>query len=269
MANVKVSQLPNAAALTGTELIPVVQGGATVKTTRALLRGDTGNVFGGTSIDASNVAVGPGALAPQTVASFGNGGNIAIGSGAKAHGVNTAATPPVERGAVAVGLSSSANTYAVAIGARAIAGQQAVAIGGEVATTSSTTVAGVAIGHDIALNDTSHSCVVIGWKAASTNRENVSIGHQASTFRRSVAIGKSTAAMGEDAVALGQAASAPNANAVALGTGAITTASFQVMIGPRDLEITGIVKGVVLVDRALGTRRRVFLTNGVLSVEAA
>jgi hypothetical protein len=36
-----------------------------------------------------------------------------------------------------------------------------------------------------------------------------------------------------------------------------------------DLEIIGIVKGVVLQDRTLGTRHRIYLDNGVLSLEAA
>lgn len=39
MANVQITQLPNAGAITGTELVPIVQGGVTVKTTTASLAG--------------------------------------------------------------------------------------------------------------------------------------------------------------------------------------------------------------------------------------
>ena len=43
MADQKISAMPNAAALTGTEQIPLVQGGANVKTTVATLNGFTTN----------------------------------------------------------------------------------------------------------------------------------------------------------------------------------------------------------------------------------
>ena len=40
MANVQITQLPNAGPITGTELVPIVQNGVTVKTTTLDIRSE-------------------------------------------------------------------------------------------------------------------------------------------------------------------------------------------------------------------------------------
>ena len=53
MANIKISALPNAAALTGAEQVPVVQGGATVKTTAQAIANLGGGGGGGVMVAGS------------------------------------------------------------------------------------------------------------------------------------------------------------------------------------------------------------------------
>ena len=73
MADQKISAMPNAATLTGTELVPLVQGGANVKTTLSTLRAfdnaygafsdntdQTGNISAGTPVTMNTVDVADG-----------------------------------------------------------------------------------------------------------------------------------------------------------------------------------------------------------------
>src|ERR1700730_17206918 len=69
MTNVAISGLPAASALTGGELVPVVQGGATSRTTVSAFS----NLLLGTYIDARNYAIDPTGTADSSV-----GGNVAI-----------------------------------------------------------------------------------------------------------------------------------------------------------------------------------------------
>jgi uncharacterized cupin superfamily protein len=84
-----------------------------------------------------------------------------------------------------------------------------------------------------------------------------------------VGLGASAQAGAADATALGASSQALHARSVALGNGATTTAADQVMVGPRDVEITDAAKGLVLKSPD-GTRYRVTVANGgTLSVAPA
>lgn len=103
MPDTKISALPSAAALTGTEIVPIVQAGATVKTTAAALAGSgafpvaatnlsyTGTLTGGTGV----VNLGSGQLVKDAA------GNVGIGTsspGEKLH---------VSEGNIRVGAASA------------------------------------------------------------------------------------------------------------------------------------------------------------------
>lgn len=99
--------------------------------------------------------------------------------------------------------------------------------------------------------------------------ELTAVGYNAIGGGYSTAVGASATASGDFAVALGQGAVASHANAIALGYLSTTTATYQVMIGPRDLEITDTAKGLVIKSPD-GTRYRVQVANGgALSAVAA
>ena len=209
---------------------------------------DDGNVLGGSAVETSGVAVHPGASATTL-------GAVAIGDLSEAAGTPSGSDP---RGSVAVGYGAKSLVIAgVAVGRLAEAlDNNCVAVGERAKAPGGTSQATVAIGAQAGSSSSLvHSGVAIGQNASLGSRESVAVGLGSSAFRRSVAVGHN--------------AEADNADSVALGEASVTTASFQVMVGPRDIEITGIVKGVVLVDRTLGTRHRVYLDNGVLEIEAA
>ena len=114
----------------------------------------------------------------------------------------------------------------------------------------------VAIGHNAQASDgTAGEHTIVGSAARSTNNRATVVGYDGQA--------------GQDAVAIGHQASATHGFSVALGQGATTTATNQVMVGSRDIEITGTTRGLVLEDRTLGTRHRVYLDNGALTIEAA
>ncbi len=69
MTNVAISGLPAAGSLTGTELVPIVQGGTTSQTTIDAI----GGLLLGTYIDARNYGIDPTGTSDSSV-----GGNLAI-----------------------------------------------------------------------------------------------------------------------------------------------------------------------------------------------
>jgi hypothetical protein len=178
-----------------------------------------------------------------------------VGVGSTALGNATTAT---DNTAVGTGALSSATTggNSVAVGASALAGQttgtQNVALGvnalhqpaGLVANTTTTGTRQVAVGMEAGQNSTTQRA------------EAIAVGYRA-LFDA------------DGAIALGASAQALHAGSVALGLSTATTAADQVMIGPRDLEITATAKGLVLVS-PIGTRYRVQVDDaGVLSTVAA
>jgi len=82
-------------------------------------------------------------------------------------------------------------------------------------------------------------------------------------------IGYKATAGAANATSIGREARADHAGSIALGYQALTTQTNQVMVGPRDVEITSATKGLVLVSPD-GTRYRVTVANGgTLVVTAA
>ncbi len=72
-----------------------------------------------------------------------------------------------------------------------------------------------------------------------------------------------------DATSIGREARADHAGSIALGDHTLTTQVNQVMVGPRDVEITSATKGIVLVAPN-GTRWRLTVSNvGALVIAAA
>ena len=251
---------------------------------------DDGNVLGGDAPSASAVAAHPGAV------TTGNGA-IALGDGATADSGETTAS----RGAVVIGYDAKANGNgrSVVLGALAsITGIRGVIIGhnasgggdgviiGEGASNGGGANVCVVVGRlasgaasSVALGNNA-SCgggtsTVVGLSAQTTAAFGTAVGAGASASNFGTAVGRGAAvthglvATNTGGVAVGTAAACGHARSVALGSGSSTTATDQVMVGPRDVEITGIVKGIVLVDRTAGTRHRVYLDGGVLEIEAA
>ena len=73
----------------------------------------------------------------------------------------------------------------------------------------------------------------------------------------------------DKAMALGAQARADHAGSVALGSDTLTTLAGQVMVGPRDVEITDATKGIVLLSPG-GSRYRVTVSNtGTLTATPA
>jgi len=82
-------------------------------------------------------------------------------------------------------------------------------------------------------------------------------------------IGYSARAGAANATSVGREARADHAGSIALGYQATTTQPNQVMVGPRDVEITDATKGIVLKSPG-GARFRITVTNaGALVVTAA
>lgn len=263
MADVKITELPDAGAIVGDEFVPVVSDPAgtpaTERTTIDELVGDTGQVLGGdVSGLATNLSVGTGSFTGVD-GIFGTGESVAVGIDAK--------TASNRRWGVAVGYTAFAN------------GQGCIAIG----RGSSTGTGGdsVAIGRDASA--TNGGAVVVGAKAQCLRNQAVAIGelasasgsasstgcvaisYQATTVTDDdlVAIGREAKAGGggDGATALGAYAEAVHLSSVALGTSSITTADYQVMVGPRDVEVTDTAKGVVLKSPD-ATRYRITVADG-------
>ena len=84
-----------------------------------------------------------------------------------------------------------------------------------------------------------------------------------------VGVGYRAVCGADKAMSLGANARADHAGSVALGSDTLTTLSGQVMVGPRDVEITDATKGIVLKSPA-GSRYRVTVSNtGTLTAAAA
>jgi len=233
MADTKISAMTAATALARADLIAVVQDVSTTPVNKRATIDvlDPGRTLGGTATGgASAVAVGNGASAG--------------GSGLRRTAVGNSAT--------------TSDSDGTAIGASSTAGYEGVALGRSATTQARNS--NVAIG---AFASTGGSMVSDG---------DIAIGRSASTSgsaNRAVAIGRSASATQLRSVAIGGGATSGHSDSVALGGNTSTTATSQVMVGPRDIEITGIVKGIVLEDRTLNTRHRVYLDNGTLTIEAA
>ena len=110
--------------------------------------------------------------------------------------------------------------------------------------------------------------------ATTTGNRQTSIGTEAgqsvSTQLSDITtVGYRATAGADYGTAIGSGANAAHLRSVALGSTTATTASDQVMVGPRDIEISDATRGVIL-RSPNGTRYRVTVTDaGTLTVSAA
>ena len=110
--------------------------------------------------------------------------------------------------------------------------------------------------------------------ATTTGNRQTSIGTEAgqsvSTQLSDITtVGYRATAGADYGTAIGSGANAAHLRSVALGSTTATTASDQVMVGPRDIEISDATRGVILRSPS-GTRYRVTVTDaGTLTVSAA
>ena len=91
----------------------------------------------------------------------------------------------------------------------------------------------------------------------------------ATQINDAVGVGYRAVCGANKAMALGALARSDHAGSVALGSDTLTTLAGQVMVGPRDVEITDATKGIVLLSPD-GSRYRVTVSNtGTLTAAAA
>lgn len=195
---------------------------------------DTGGVLGGVATDLINgggVAVGIGSVADEE--------STAVGASASATGV----------GSLVLGNSVSDGGFSAV----------SVAGGGASATANNATV----FGYDAtaALRGTA-----LGRNADGGQQDATAIGYNADAQGARATVLGSAADAVANATALGYNASAAHDQSAAIGRDSTTTATYQVMVGPRDIEITDDAKGLVLVSPD-DTRFRVQVSNaGALTV---
>ena len=279
MANKKISELDAATALTGAETIPIVQSGATKKSTFILalenvLRqvvSNTSSVFigkdaGKLNTGITNVAIGVNALS----ASSANVETVAIGYNALKANIDTGGLP--------------AGAYNVAIGFHAMeyntTGNHCTAVGWQALRNNSTGTSNTAVGQDALLSNTtgignvalgSHAGmfitegeanVSIGTASLSkctTGDQNVALGTSAmlecTTGSQNTAIGDRSGYVGGNYITtdtkvtlLGAntdvnraSANAPFTNATAIGYGANVYGSNQIVLG--DYNVTDVYFG--------------------------
>jgi hypothetical protein len=106
----------------------------------------------------------------------------------------------------------------------------------------------------------------VGANATTTASNQTSVGTEtgqssATQVDGITTIGYRAVAGAANASSLGARARADHSGSVALGSDTLTTATGQVMVGPRDVEITDTTKGVVIKSPD-GTRYRITVANG-------
>ena len=187
--------------------------------------GDRATAVGGDSrAGAQSAAVGSGAVAGVQSVALGNNAGVSL----------------TKNRATSLGTDAKANDQGVAVGAgaTAIIGTMGTAVGeGAVAGN-----AGVSLGKDA---KSGGSCTAVGTSAIAENG-GVAVGQNSKTTGGYGTVVGEDAAAAAFGVALGRQAKSLHANSVALGAGTTTTSRDQVMVGPRDVEITSPTKGLVL-----------------------
>ena len=191
----------------------------------------------GVTVDATDPAN------PVVSAEGGGGGSPLIASGGTAP-----ATATHTRGlAVGPGASTGASNDSVAVGASSSAPADSVSIGKGASSTAQSS-GNVTIGADtLGGNINSSGNVIIGWKAKFLS------------YSAAVAVGAESGA-GQLATALGKGAQAPQRGSVALGYNTTTTATDQVAVGSRDVEVQDPTRGYILWSPD-GTRWRLTVDN--------
>ena len=203
-----------------------------------------------------NTAIGVDALFVETTGDY----NVGIG----VHALNSQVGVD---GSVAIGYTALFST---------VSGLNNTAIGNQalnLATTSNNAAVGA---YALAYATSGSNNTAIGALAASfpngifanattTGSGQTVIGSQAgqsgtSAVINGTAIGYLALFGGNGAIAIGAGAQALHNDSAAIGSSAVTTAAFQVMVGPRDVEITSPTKGLVG-KSADGTRWRATFDN--------
>jgi hypothetical protein len=245
---------------------------------------DSGYVLGGTANE-RGTAIGPSAFVQEA-------GGLAAGRNANAKGVAAIAIGQDADAdgaqSLAIGFDSASDgSGATAIGRDANAqGTDSLAFGRAAAATQSRTVA---VGRDASAAGLESTAV--GYNASSAGTGDVAIGGSSSANNSSVAVGRNTeanslwttavgfgakatdnqaTAFGRDAqaireaVALGPDTRASHQGSVAIGYESETTATAQVMVGPRDIEITDDGRGLILQSPDKSRWRVTIDNDGVL-----
>lgn len=195
---------------------------------------------------------------PMSFSPGGNGSNWADGPGAFAH--YTTGTQSTGFGVNTFNAATTgSNNTGLGYGAgRLTNGAGNTALGTAAMFDSTSGDSNVAVGVHAGRQNNGSSNVFVGADAQ----------NGASQPSASVALGYSTTVSANNAVALGATARAEHAGSVALGQGAVTTATQQVMVGGRDVEITDATRGIIL-RSPNGTRFRVTVGNdGTLTTVA-
>ena len=208
-------------------------------------------------------------IGDYTTASVGNDVVIAFGAtnsgaGSVVIGVSTVC---VGTNSVCLGMGTQVTAAdAVSVGAGATAGLEGTSVGRFAVSALGAVGIGPRAGASGVLS------ISIGSDSDATSTYNTAIGGSSqATGAQTVTLGYGSLAPATNGIAIGVNANAASGhtNSIALGHSAVTTAASQVMVGARDIEIDGIVKGVVMKDVTLGTRHRIRLDNGVITISAA
>ena len=196
-----------------------------------------------TSTGADAVAVGKGAAAAASNATALGGSSTAASNGVA---VGKSAATTATRG-TAVGYSASAGQDTVVIGPSVVVGgSNAVVIGATASGASNSTAVGygatitstlgTAVGKG---SNSGASSTSVGESASASGSNAVAVGQASVAPSSGTAVGQGATVVGSGgSVALGKAATANHVDSVAIGNATTTTATLQVKVGARHIELT-------------------------------
>lgn len=133
----------------------------------------------------------------------------------------------------------------------------------------------VAFGHDALAENTSNTALG-AFAKAQNSYGNTAVGYDAvaDTGHYSTALGSDALARGTNTVALGGQAQATADGAIAIGEGAVNSVGDRALVKANDLELirsaaTGTGTSIILADTVTGTRYRLSIASGALTVALA
>lgn len=230
MADTKISAMTPAAALTGTELVPLIQGGANVVATAAALAATPTNFTEAVNTSAPNATIPVVSLTASNAAAIVDLAIVPKGGGAvTAQVANNLASGGNKRGANAVDWQTTRSAAArVASGANATVGGG----GNNSATTSFCTVAGGSANQATGANST----VCGGGSNTASGSDSVIIGGNTNAASQSYATvigGNSNTASGIGSVAGGGISTASGSYSFAFGDTCTADNSYSISLGRR------------------------------------
>ena len=237
-------------------------------TVKALTRLSPAATIGAAEVRAWGTNAAVGAYAQYSLTTGSN--NTAVGAGAQKSlttGSNNAAVGMYAQRSLTTGPSNTAAGVGAQYSLTTGSSNTAVGMYAQRSLTTGSNNAAVGMSAQYAPAGVTANATTTGNRQTSIGTE---AGQSVSTQLSDITtVGYRATAGADYGTAIGSGANAAHLRSVALGSTTATTASDQVMVGPRDIEISDATRGVILRSPS-GTRYRVTVTDaGTLTVSAA